>query len=382
MNLKEISELRRRFRPDRNAIRRIYGCFVNSSHEIVSYLDESLGILPQDEAEMYLGLLKKALSGKLGKNLIDIIFSTEQVADSEEHRLLMSLRSSELKDPELRETLYQKIIRSLDLGGSNYLILLAYDAYDVPHKSKSGRMDADASDTVFPYIVCCVCPVKERKATLGYFPGDNEFHACAGQVVTAPELGFLFPAFDDRAANIYNALFYSRSADGIHQEVIDSIFHTAAPMSASEQKEAFQAALSNALGDACDMELVQMIHNRLRGLMEEHRESRDPEPLELSVHDAAAILRTCGIGSEQIAAFHETWAEGFGIGAVLNPANLVGSGKFEVKTAGATISVDPACGSLVKTGMIGGRKYLMVPAEENVEVNGFDVRTMPASEQG
>lgn len=71
--------------------------------------------------------------------------------------------------------------------------------------------------------------MKERKAELGFFPGDNEFHSCAGQIVAAPELGFVFPAFDDRAANIYNALFYSRKADEIHQEVIDSVFHTTAP---------------------------------------------------------------------------------------------------------------------------------------------------------
>lgn len=115
MNLKEVSELRRRFRMDRNAISRIYGCFVNSSREIVSYIDESMGILPQDEAEKYLNLLKKALSGKLGKNLIDIIFSTEQVADSDEHHLLMALRDSQLKDGDIREEFYQKIINSLDL---------------------------------------------------------------------------------------------------------------------------------------------------------------------------------------------------------------------------------------------------------------------------
>lgn len=170
MNLKEISELRRRFRMDRNAISRIYGCFVNSSREIVSYIDESMGILPQDEAEKYLNLLKKTLSGKLGKNLIDIIFSTEQVADSDEHRLLMALRDSELKDGEIREEFYQKIINSLDLGDSNYLILLAYDTYDVPHKNKNDEMDADASDAIFSYVVCCACPVKERKAELGFFP--------------------------------------------------------------------------------------------------------------------------------------------------------------------------------------------------------------------
>ena len=148
MNLKEVSELRRRFRMDRNAISRIYGCFVNSSREIVSYIDESMGILPQDEAEKYLNLLKKALSGKLGKNLIDIIFSTEQVADSDEHRLLMALRDSELKDGEIREEFYQKIINSLDLGDSNYLILLAYDTYDVPHKNKNDEIDGQWIATI------------------------------------------------------------------------------------------------------------------------------------------------------------------------------------------------------------------------------------------
>lgn len=351
-----------------------YGCFVNSSREIVSYIDESMGILPQDEAEKYLNLLKKTLSGKLGKNLIDIIFSTEQVADSDEHRLLMALRDSQLNDGDIREEFYQKIINSLDLGDSNYLILLAHDSYDVPRKNKNDEMDADASDAVFSYVVCCVCPVKERKVELGFFPGDNEFHSCAGQIVAAPELGFLFPAFDDRAANIYNALFYSRKTDEIHQEVIDSVFHTTAPMSAAEQKEAFQNALSEALGDACNMELVQSIHDRLRDQIEQHKESHDPEPLELSVSDAAAILRDNGVEEEKILAFRDSCATQFGDGATLNPANLIDSSRFEVKTADATISVGPEHSYLVETRIIDGRKYLLIPADEDIEVNGFGVR--------
>ena len=79
MNQKEINELRRRFRPEKSAISRVYGCYVNSSKEIVSDLDESLGMMPQEESEKYLTLLKKGLSGSLGKNLIDIVFSTQQV---------------------------------------------------------------------------------------------------------------------------------------------------------------------------------------------------------------------------------------------------------------------------------------------------------------
>ena len=202
MNQKEINELRRRFRPEKSAISRVYGCYVNSSKEIVSDLDESLGMMPQEESEKYLSLLKKGLSGSLGKNLIDIVFSTQQVVDSEEHRLLTTLRDSQLKDNEARQTFYRKVIDSLDMGDSSYLLLLTCDSYDVPHRGKDDSLQADASDEVFTYIVCVVCPIKEGKVELGYFPGDNEFHCAAGQTVAPPELGFLFPAFDDRAANI------------------------------------------------------------------------------------------------------------------------------------------------------------------------------------
>ena len=74
MNQKELNELRRRWKPDKNAISRIYGCFVNSNKEIITDLDESLGMMTQEEAEKYLSLLKKALSGALGKNLIYCVF--------------------------------------------------------------------------------------------------------------------------------------------------------------------------------------------------------------------------------------------------------------------------------------------------------------------
>jgi len=231
VNQKEINELRRRWKPDKNAVSRICGCFVNSNHEIIADLDESLGMMPQEEAEKYLTLLKKALSGTLGKNLIDIVFSTQQVMEGEEHKLLMDLRATGMRDNQIRQAFYQKVIQSLDMGDSSYLLLLANDSYDVPRRNRDVLRTED-SDEVFSYILCAVCPVKTGKTELGYYSGDNEFHCAASQTVAAPELGFLFPAFDDRSTNIYNALFYSRKAGELHQEFIDAIFHTDLPMSA------------------------------------------------------------------------------------------------------------------------------------------------------
>ena len=374
MNQKELGELRRRFRPEKSAVSRIYGCYVNGgSREIISYLDESLGNMPQEEAEKYLSLLKKTLSGALGKNLIDVVFSTAQVADSDEHRLLSALRESQLRDGDIRETFYRTVIGSLDLGESNYLILLAHDAYDVPHRGADGEAQADASDQVFSYILCSICPVKNCKMELGYFPGENEFHSCAaGQVVSAPELGFLFPASDDRAANIYNALFYSRKADQLHQEFIDAVFRTEPPMSAAEQREAFQGALSEALEDAYSLEVAQAVHGRLLERIERHKEDKEAEPLALSAGEIGGILRECGVPEERAAAFQDRCGQSFG-GAALNPENLIDSKHFDIKTEQVTISVDPEYSYLVETRILDGRKCLVIPAGDGVEVNGLAV---------
>ncbi len=370
MNAKEISELRRRWTAEKNSVNHIYGCFVNGNHEIVSDLDEAVSLMSQDEAEKYLALFKKTLSGTQGKNLIDIVFATEQVVSGEEHRLLMALRDSELKDNELRQEFYRKVIGSLELEG-NYLLLLAQDAYDVPRKGKDGA-GAD-SEEVFRYFICSLCPVKELPSQLGYFPGDNEFHYTVQEIVSAPEAGFMFPAFDDRAANIYNALYYTRKPDEPHCELISAVFGTEPPMTAAEQREAFEGALSEALGDSCSLEVVRSVCDGLDAMLKEHKESRDPEPLTVTAKDVGLMLRDCGVEQERESAFLELCAQSFGEGAALKPENLVDTKRFEVKTENASVVLASDSRFLVETRVIDGRRYLLIPAEESVEVNGLAV---------
>ncbi len=375
MNQKELGELRRRLRPEKCAVKCIYGCYVNTKKEIISYLDESLGRMSGQEAEKYLGLLKKALSGTLGKHLIDVVFSTGQVMDSDEYRLLSALRESELKSGEIREEFYRKVIDSLDMGDTNYVILLAYDAYDVPVRSRdAGERPEGESDSVYRFILCCVCPVKDGKMELGYFAGENEFHSCAPeQIVAAPELGFLFPAFDNRAANIYNVLFYTRSPGDLHQDFLDAVFHTEPPMSAGEQREAFESALTEALEGACSLEVVQALHEQLRERVEAHREEKDPEPLAVSTAEISEILERQGVSSGQTEAFRRSCADRFGENAALNPENLIDCRRFQITAGEATVSVDPASSYLVETRVIDGVKYLLIPAGSDVAVNGLPV---------
>ena len=371
MHTKEVSELRRRWQVEKNAVKRIYGCYVNASGEIVTDLDEPLSLMPQEEAEQYFSLLKKALSGKLGKNLIDLVFSTQQVADSDEHRLLMALRDSSLQDGEARQAFYQKAVESLHLEG-NYLLLLAHDTYDVPTKAKDGAALEDG-ENVFSYLLCAVCPVKEGKPVLGYYAGDNEFHCFVPQTVASPECGFLFPAFDDRAANLYNALFYCRKPDALPQDFIESVFHTDIPMAAEQQKETFRESLAEALGQACSMDVVQVVYSQLDGMLTEHKESGSSEPLTVTAKDLAHILQGCQVPEESVQAFQALCDEKFGEGVALNPANLIDPGKVEIKTPQVSLTVEADYSPLVQTRVIDGQKYLLIPAGEGVEFNGLAV---------
>ena len=69
------------------------------------------------------------------------MFSTQQVMTGEEHRMLMELRASGAKDARMRQAFYQKVIQSLDMGESNYLLLLASDSYDVPRRNRDAMRD-------------------------------------------------------------------------------------------------------------------------------------------------------------------------------------------------------------------------------------------------
>ena len=107
MNTKEIGEIRRHIRRDRSNMTEIYGCYVNEAKQIVSEFRQSTSLMPENEAEKYFSLLRKVLSGTLGKNLIDISFQTAQVASGAEHALLMELRNSRLQSQEHRYEFFQ-----------------------------------------------------------------------------------------------------------------------------------------------------------------------------------------------------------------------------------------------------------------------------------
>ncbi len=374
MNIKEIGEIRRHIRRDRSNMTAIYGCYVNENKEIISEFRQSTGLMSENEAEKYFGLLRRALSGTIGKNLIDITFQTAQVAGSEEHKRLMDLRASGLQDAPLRQAFYEKVIESVSLG-QNYLILLGCDSYDVPFRGRDGEGSTDRSEDMYTFLLCAVCPVKQTKPALQYIPQEKQFHDSGiTNVAAAPELGFLFPAFDDRATNLYNALFYTRSAQDSHEAFVQSIFNTPIPRPAAEQKRSFEALLGGALEEECSLDVVQTVHDQLCQRIELHKQSRVPQTLTVSKDEVKDVLSACGVSQPHVAKFGIEYDEAFGFEAELHPKNIIDPSHIDIRTPDVSIRVAPDRSDLIETRVIGGVKYILIHADEDVEVNGVSIR--------
>ena len=373
MNIKEVAEIRRHIRRDRSNITHLYGCYVNLNKEIVSEFRQSVGMMSENEGDKYFGILRRTLSGTIGKNLIDICFKTSQVADSDEHRLLMNLRKDRLESEEARMQFYQKVINTVSLD-ENYLILLGCDSYDVPFKSKDDSHQADRSDETFTFVLCAICPVKQTKPTLHYIPEEKVFHdGGIVNVVSAPELGFMFPAFDGRSTNIYNALYYTHSPKVSHEAFVDAVFRVDIPKPAYEQKQSFEALLGSTLEEECSLDVVQTVHDQLRQRIELHKESRIPDTLMISKDDVKDVLASCGISEPHMAKFSVDFDSTFGFEADLHPKNIIDDKRFEIKTPDVSIKVAPDRADLIETRIIGGVKYILICADESVEVNGVNI---------
>lgn len=369
---KEISEIKRLFTPSNCSISRICGCYVDGEKNKKAEFREAFLSLPEEDMFKYFELLRKNLSGTLGKNLLNLEFPLEAEMDGGPHEFLLKLRESRLKDDSLLDSFYDRIIETFEYVG-NYLILLIHDAYDIPGRTSDGMEMDDASDEVYSYILCCICPVDLSKPGLSYNELENNFqNRVRDWVVGMPELGFLFPAFNDRSTDLHSALYYSKNSEELHDAFVEQLLGCPLPLPAGYQKESFQAIIEETLGEACSYEAVKTIHENLSEMIEEHK--NEPEPLILDKYQVKTLLENSGIEEEKLETFDQHFDETAGEKAAIFASNIANTRSFEVKTPDVIVKVNPERTDLIETREIDGRQCLVIAIEGGIEVNGIVVK--------
>ena len=377
---RDILELKRRFKKENCTITRMCGCYVDSNKNKILNLNEIFLNLDDAEFYKYLEIAKKALSGTIGNNLLELKFAKDDEENGKKQQYLLGLRESGLKNPELLEHLYDMIIENYDYAG-NYLILIFHDAYDVITKTNDG-LKIDESEEVFTYLLCAICPVNLSKPGLGYRADENRIGArIQDRVVEMPEVGFLFPSFVERSADIHSLTYYVRNATDSHKDFIETALGCGAKRTAAEEQNAFgsivKAAISPVIKNSDEM-LIN-IQEKLNDIADEHDEAMedlviiDKEELTLTPQMIKDVFAESGIPDNAVELIQNRLEQEF---EDAPPAikNLVNE-KAIVKNNEIFLRMRTDKAERVKSQIIDGQKYLMIPINENehVNLNGVDI---------
>ena len=376
MNKSDISKIKNRLRADSHSPIEIRGWYVNSKKAVISEISKSLISMGQTEAEKYTQIFKRVLSGDIGKTLSVVKFPLSEVMGGKTHERLMQLSGDAFYDEILVQDFVREVIDKSELEGNN-LILLMHDVYDTDYMASNhdeGAIDNENPSHVFQYIICAVCPVKLGKPALSYDSSENDFVTKEPDwVVSAPDIGFMFPCFEDMGANISAALFYSRDMGQDHNDFIGAALTETTLTPVNESKEAFKAVLMDALEEECSLDVVQSVNEQLMDKLEEQKKDKLSDPKRIGAKELSDVLLRSGVSDDRAENFAQRFESEFGSGADLPLAGITDDKSFELKTSDVLVKVSPRQASMIETRVIDGVKYILIPADDGVTVNGINI---------
>lgn len=373
MDRKAVNEIRKLFNKNSCRIDKLRGCYVDENKQRVFEMKENFLALPDEEFIKYSDLFKKTMSGRFGRTLFNLSFPMEEEQPGGKQEFLYRLNKSGLMDEAMLDEFYQKIIDTLQLSGK-YLILAAHGVYDIPGRTTDNIEMDDASEFVYEFTVCSICPITLTKEGLCCDAEAKTFVARPQDLgVDRPMIGFLFPAFNDRASDIHAALYYSRKADERHEEFVTDFLGTELPLDEDGQRGIFRKVIEDTLGRDCGFEEVKEINEAIGEMLEAAKES--PEPVILEKADVRRLLENSGADEDTMKRFDAVYDDTVEDGTTLLAENVTDTSKLEVKTNGLKLSVKAEMAPIVETRVIDGIEYFLIPVSDDVEVNGIRIRS-------
>ncbi len=382
MTSNEIKEIKKQFSLDHCTIDRICGCYVNNEKEKQAVSKEAFMSLAEEEQHKYFEIFKKTLTGSIGKNIIDMEFPLAEESQGGKQEALLKLRDSHLEDDLLIDKFYDSVIDSYDTVEKFYIILI-HAIYDIPGVTTDLIVNEDASEGVYDYICCAICPVKLEKGTLTYDPDENRItEKIRDWVVSDPAHGFLFPEFNDRTADIHGVLYYSKKSEELQEGFIEKVLGAEKPMSAGYQADFFNTVVSETLGEDISLHDVMAINENVRIRLRDH--SDDPEPYLMDKTEIRKVFEQSGISGEAMEDYDwkydevvkEAVPEDEEITPYVHATNLPGMKKIDIRTPDIVIKVNPERADLIETRLIDGKECLVITVDDRVEINGMQVHTI------
>ena len=374
MNRKELNEIRNHFNPEAKyfAMERVLTAFVDTQRAVRGVNIRTAGSIPSPESMILYETMKKVLNVNLGKQSTELPFRDHAYSEDGAQTRLSALLKSELKQEDTVLEFLGQLAAEAD-SDSPYAVLMAYCTYDPPRKNKMDELETDFTDQTFKYLVCAMCPIAKTEGVLVYNQFDDEIlrQENPNAVISkAPQDGFFYPVFSDRATDVHHVLYYTKTPNTPNEKLIDSFLECDVDTTVEEDQADMKTVLGELLGDDLTYETVTAVNEKLTQIAAKNK--TDDSPTEVTGRMLHRMLAEVGVPEEKLADTEKVFEEH--VESTLKPERLIVP-KTVIKTPEIVVNIKNEAKNKVRLDKIEGRHCMIIELDDAmIEVNGYDLK--------
>lgn len=383
MNKKDIANIRKQFKLDNHLlqIREIFNVYVQKeSGDIYHHVSLPFQMLEKEAQELFLANFKKVLTGDVDAKLFELKFQRD-VEASTQSILYEGLRADVTED--WKENMLQVVAKmySHNVYEFDTVVTFIRGEYRKPTRKRDMESEDGGDDQVFSsqFILGSLNRTDQPKRALVFDYIEKEFkpNNASDPILNlaAPMSGFLFPAFNDNAADVNHILYYAGKVNQPDFSFINQVLNCEEIITAEEDKESFEQVIKKVIGDQVDSNVISNVYEEIDKIVQESLENEESEAPKLDYRDIGRILEVSGVENVDTVkvehAFKDVIADEK---HEFKASNLVPK-SIKINTKVANLSINPKDLKNVKYIMYQGKRCLLLEIDEDVEIEGFKLET-------
>ncbi len=383
MNKKDIANIRKQFKLNNHLmkIREIFNIYVKKeSGEIYHQASQPFQMLEQEAQELFLANFKKVLTGHLDNKLFELKFQRD-VEDSTQTILFEGLRAQSTEDWKenmlrIVEKMFAHAVYEFDT-----VVTFIRGEYQIATRKRDAESEEGGDDEVYSseFILCSLNKTDQPKKALLFDYIEKEFKSnnAVDPIInlTAPLTGFLFPAFNDNAADVNHILYFGAKVNQPDGSFIEEVLNCEEIITAVEDKDNFEQILKMVMGDEVDSTVISNVYEEIDKMVQENEENEESETPKLDYRDIERILEVSGVENVESAKVEHAFKSVVDDEKHEIKASSLIPKSIKINTKVANLSVHPKELKNIQYITYNGKRCLLIEIDEDVVVEGFKLET-------
>lgn len=330
-------------------------------NDVRSWLDYSFS----EQVEI-LSIIKKTISGKLGKIVTEYEFTKEEGNMAQD--LLIRLKDSKFEDDELNIEFLDSVLNNVKYTGAYTLFVLNFTITFLNKKTD------ETEDITF--LAGAFCPITLRNDGFVYNDIKKiiEKKIDSDRVLEKATDGFLFPTESDAEMDVNHVMYYNKKANTPNLSIIEDLLNCKYVMSAERQRINFWATAAKVLGDDLTYEMILKINAQLSDIVASS--AAMSEAREIDCSDMQSIFEKCGVEEEALDRLGTVYEKLMGSRHVTMIASNLCDEKVNIKAGNTSINMEYRTAiSKLSTEVVNGKKCLVIPLDSSdISVLGIETK--------